>query len=274
MANDGQFQQGVARTYSKVCVECDKPFTATSGRQRKCQACRSCEWCGAELRYSHQRFCGQSCSGKWKASNCEAVARALADGRRHPNRGLGISRYRTGRPRPDMRAENNWNWKGGTYGTIRHTQMSRAEYKAWRLAVFKRDGFTCVLCQRVGVRLQAHHIHPWRSSPERWFDVSNGVALCGSCHRGIGNREEDFIERFDRHVRTSEPVELTGDERSRFMPFVTACATCRKALVRPRWHRKKRLHFCDMACKRRFEGKIGNDWRGYTAGRVTPSSAP
>lgn len=62
------------------------------------------------------------------------------------------------------------------------------EYKQWRLSVFRRDGFRCVLC---GVKsgngstviLNADHIKPFSSYPELRFDLNNGRTLCVPCHK-------------------------------------------------------------------------------------------
>ena len=56
-------------------------------------------------------------------------------------------------------------------------------YKAWRMAVLIRDNFTCQRCGKKGGYLEADHIKPFAYFPELRFDVSNGRALCPSCHR-------------------------------------------------------------------------------------------
>ena len=133
---------------TKVCILCDRPFGTNSGRRTRCPDCCKCRWCGAQLTHPNtaRRFCDNSCAGKWKMQNSPAAAAALSEGRNHPNRGKGIAAYWTGRPRPDMRGENNPNWNGGEVRQTRHTEMGRVEYKVWRQTVFKRDGYACVLC--------------------------------------------------------------------------------------------------------------------------------
>lgn len=84
-----------------------------------------------------------------------------------------------------MRGENTYHWKGGTYGTERHREMSRQEYKIWRLSVFERDNWTCQSCGIRGVYLEAHHPKTWKEYPELRFDVNNGVTLCKPCHNLI-----------------------------------------------------------------------------------------
>lgn len=56
-----------------------------------------------------------------------------------------------------------------------------AEHQAWRSAVIKRAGGQCKKCGRSGCRLFADHIIELRDGGAP-FDVTNGEALCGSCH--------------------------------------------------------------------------------------------
>lgn len=81
-----------------------------------------------------------------------------------------------------MTGENAHHWKGGTYGTERHREMGRIEYKKWRSDVFERDNWTCQTCQIRGVYLEAHHIKSWAEYKELRYDLTNGVTLCKPCH--------------------------------------------------------------------------------------------
>lgn len=84
---------------------------------------------------------------------------------------------------PTKRGKEAYHWKGGTYGTERHRDMSRSEYKKWRISVFERDDYTCQHCKIRGCELQAHHIKSWKNHPELRYDIANGLTLCISCHR-------------------------------------------------------------------------------------------
>lgn len=79
------------------------------------------------------------------------------------------------------KGENNPNWKGGITPITEQIRGS-FEYKEWRTKVFTRDNFTCVVCEKVGGRLEAHHIKRFRDYPELRFSVDNGVTLCKECH--------------------------------------------------------------------------------------------
>ncbi len=68
----------------------------------------------------------------------------------------------------------------------RFAKFQTEEYKNWRSAVLKRDGFRCVVCKRgkpeVKV-LQADHILSWSRHPESRFDIDNGRTLCLYHHK-------------------------------------------------------------------------------------------
>lgn len=84
------------------------------------------------------------------------------------------------------KGENNPNWRGGVSSinkTERQQFMGTLEYKQWRLSVFIRDDFSCVLCGVRGVRLNADHIQSYAEYPDLRLDLSNGRTLCEPCHR-------------------------------------------------------------------------------------------
>lgn len=187
--NSGSFKNGW-QGY-KNCKNCGNEFLATSGSRRFCDECIKqmtiCPVCGKE-KSIYDRFCSNSCAGKWKYQNSEKVRNAIQIGQTiaHEQEAWRKSIAKlTGRPRPQFRKENNPNWKGGTYAIERHIWMGRIEYNNWRKEIFERDNYTCQLCGEIGGRLNAHHILTWCKYPELRFDVNNGITLCKQCHQKV-----------------------------------------------------------------------------------------
>lgn len=76
--------------------------------------------------------------------------------------------------------EKHWNWKGGIT-PVRKKLHETFEYRQWRKAVLKRDNRTCQMCGSTS-NIEADHIKRWREHSELRHDISNGRALCRSCH--------------------------------------------------------------------------------------------
>lgn len=73
-------------------------------------------------------------------------------------------------------------------------------YVRWADHVRRRDHFTCVICGRKGVAVNAHHLNAWASFPDERYDVDNGVTLCIFHH-------EDFHEKYGKGKNTREQFE-------------------------------------------------------------------
>jgi hypothetical protein len=56
------------------------------------------------------------------------------------------------------------------------------EYKKWRVAVLKRDNYTCQYCP-AKINLEAHHIKPYATHKNLRLIVKNGITLCATCHK-------------------------------------------------------------------------------------------
>lgn len=65
--------------------------------------------------------------------------------------------------------------------TDRYERYSK-EAKKWRVAVFKRDDYTCKACGIRGGYLEAHHILPFAFFPEKRYEIDNGMTMCRECH--------------------------------------------------------------------------------------------
>lgn len=109
---------------------------------------------------------------------------------------LGIEVWNKGKEFHQIKGNKNPNWRGGiTKLTYKIRDCFR--YKQWRSDIFKRDNWTCQICNKRGCYLEAHHslkkfseilfnngvdsMDKAYSCIELW-DVNNGVTLCIDCH--------------------------------------------------------------------------------------------
>ena len=85
-----------------------------------------------------------------------------------------------------VRGERHGMWKGGIT-PLMHLLRSTPEYKAWRLAVYKRDHWTCQDCGKHCDEKQivAHHLKSFKDYPELRYEISNGITFCRKCHLNV-----------------------------------------------------------------------------------------
>jgi len=88
-----------------------------------------------------------------------------------------------GNKRNARKGEKNHNWKGGIskeHNRLRHS----LEYVLWRNEVYKRDRWTCKICNKRCQKgnIVAHHLKLFSEVPELRFTVTNGITLCRKCH--------------------------------------------------------------------------------------------
>lgn len=108
------------------------------------------------------------------------------------------------KPRPNMSGKNNYmygkrgklspNWKE-IKKRMDRPEVALADYREWRLSVFKRDNFICQRCKDGnGGNLNAHHIYAWKFFPSLRYESWNGVTLCQKCHQYVHSNKN---ERYD-----------------------------------------------------------------------------
>lgn len=161
---------------AKLCGHCGVELTGSKRQQKFCSVLcgalnrapamrqprlneareKPCEHCGELFGLSQQhdnlakfrarRFCSTKC----------AAAVNLKSGEAHPR------------------------WKPGL-----KQRSTRGGQIQWRLAVKKRDAWTCQGCGQQGGTLHAHHVHEFAKYPDKRWDTSNGITLCFACHRDI-----------------------------------------------------------------------------------------
>lgn len=76
----------------------------------------------------------------------------------------------------------------------------------WRKGVYRKDNYTCRICNKRGGHLNAHHLYSWSAFPDKRFNIDNGVTLCRKCHKkfhsayGIKNNTREQFESFRKET--------------------------------------------------------------------------
>lgn len=172
---------------------------------------RICEYCGHSynirlktekpFQYLRRRFCSNSCKMKklrdeWKNKLYTRIYPKVQIQCKNCGKIRYVPPSRSMRPFCDRQCmaiyydenhhgSNHWNWKGGIT-ELRNRDNDSPEYKQWRKAVFKRDGYKCVRCgnDKSG-QLRAHHIKEYSIYPELRYEIDNGLTVCEDCHKEI-----------------------------------------------------------------------------------------
>jgi hypothetical protein len=88
---------------------------------------------------------------------------------------------------------------------------NQTAYDDWRNAVLERDNYRCIISGRTD-NLQAHHVLPKAEgmSPEKAFDVSNGITLNVEVHQRIHSLIKTGID-FQEAIEIVSNEYQTGD---------------------------------------------------------------
>lgn len=141
---------------AKPCAKCGQDFFP-HGPQKRCNSCRllTCGFCGKQFvsptGHRGQKFCSQKCQAS-RPQNLERLLRCRG------------TKPRTYHLRMDVRKRGN------------------ALDREWTQTILKRDGYRCRRCGGTK-KLQAHHIKPYADFPRLRYVLSNGLTLCGDCHK-------------------------------------------------------------------------------------------
>lgn len=204
-----------------TCLHCKKEFERSKARVdigeykfcsnacvgkylKKDRADRICEFCGESFQTTQHLvnigkglFCSKKCSlvsrKNGKMVNCQHCNKEFYLVPSKHDKYCSVTCGALGRIGKYTR-EKNGKWKG----ELRKNKGSRAshELRDWRKAVYERDNYRCTKCDKIGERLNAHHLIPWRESIDLRFEIENGITLCVPCHLKI--HEEDRKNRWKK----------------------------------------------------------------------------
>jgi len=161
------------------CIDCGKQLCGRSSKSKRCFSCYSKTTLGKNnpnwknaARYSKCVVCGKKI--RKTSSRCKSCA----------NKG-----------------ELNPSWIDGIT-PLRNRIARSKKYILWGKNVFKRDKWTCQICDKHGYSLEAHHkkefikmirenniktLEEALRCAELW-NIKNGITLCKNCHDLIGHK--------------------------------------------------------------------------------------
>ena len=200
------------------------------GKVKKCPVCGTEKYFKPSELKRNRRFCSRTCSGifskgkpKKKFTKETKLKMSIA---KTGKKGKESSHWKGGKPnckicgklltnynamhckkcRGQINSErNHYRWIKDRTLVKRREQRSNAEYKQWRLKVWKRDSFKCkmssVECQG---RLEAHHILNWKEHPKLRYKINNGITLCQAHHPRKRAEEKRLESLFVKLVSVSK----------------------------------------------------------------------
>lgn len=181
---DTKFKQTATRTYcSGECSAKARGKAMVKEHHGKKLVCFTCSDTFYSKHHSDRdvQYCSTKCYGKSliidKSVEC-GICKKVFDTYRHRTQKY-CSMKCMGKANS---GHNSSAWRGGV-STENELARSSTEYKEWRTAVFKRDRYMCVMCDKKGVKLNADHIKPFAYYKELRYDINNGRTLCEPCHR-------------------------------------------------------------------------------------------
>lgn len=152
------------------CKQCGKEMRTFKSREQDCcsQKCAYLYWPQSKYVSFTCKSCGKTKMVPPYKQTClhRMYCDKICAGKAHSQKVLG---------------QNNANWKGGFSLAPRGINWKKQSCLAR-----KRDGYTCQVCQKVGI--QVHHIVPFRLFGGDWKRanvLSNLITLCASCHSKV-----------------------------------------------------------------------------------------
>ena len=168
-----------------------------------------CQTCGKSFyvkpcREITAKFCSIKCKGEWMGKNQRGKDNPHWHGGKekkeclHCKKSFHVIQYRRNTAKfcsekcmgKYWRKENSPHWKGGKLLYV-------PNYTKLKTIVLKRGNYTCGLCSST-YNIELHHIYPQTKYPELTYNMDNIILLCYNCHMYFKQREESFIDFFER----------------------------------------------------------------------------
>ncbi len=178
----------------------------------------NCDICRTKFRRKPSRigkrnFCSNNCKKIWQKNyyNRPEMRQRFSE-REKKRKRIFTLEYRQ-KMSIRFSGKNHPQWKGGITPINKRIKNSFL-YKEWREKVFKRDDWTCQLCnKRSGkgelVFLHPHHIYSFAKYPQLRLKAWNGITLCKDCHLKLHKLLKTLSKiLFDRKLTKEEKCVL------------------------------------------------------------------
>lgn len=173
---------------------------------------KTCRYCGASLnlaRHKKREFCSKNCFDTWQRGKpnlkltitkidktCAVCGKHFQVTPAHDYRKYcSMICYGSSKIGKHFNIrDRNGQWKGGV-SLLHDSERRTSQYETWRIAVFKRDNYTCQDCNTRGGCLHAHHLYPFAQFPHLRHVLSNGRTLCEKCHNKTKQHEYEYLKQ-------------------------------------------------------------------------------
>jgi len=230
----GQNNPNYSNAAEKICEHCGKTFSSYSKTARFCS-----QSCAAKVTQTHEKLVRMASMPKPKPVIVPREHHCIDCGAIVPKRRMRCEQCKTygtkslrvcvvcGRGFKSVKykktcsveclnkhksirqqGEQSHLWQGGKTDETRKARNS-STYDQWRVAVFKRDDYTCQMCNCRGGKLAAHHIKTFSKNRHIALELWNGITLCWSCHRSIKGKEPQYEQQFYQHTQGQAAIVRT-----------------------------------------------------------------
>lgn len=178
-------------TYKEIALKLKRTMNSISkklGRlelENKIKLSTEDEWICKCGKYKDRRakIC-KTCWNKLPKSEASNRKRSLTlNGKRKPEGfriGHEVKQETKDKIRKTKEGEKNYNWKGDFDNKLR--RYGRSDWNRLKKEIYKRDNYTCQICENKNDTLHAHHKLDWEKYPELAFNKENIITLCNKCH--------------------------------------------------------------------------------------------
>ena len=160
---------------------------------------------------SGQKKRNENRNGQKKRHGCSVETRKkMSEAAKGHHRNLGRkhsveTRKKMSKNHARISGKNHTRYNPNLTDEERNDKRDYPDYYEWRVAVYKRDKYTCQHCRdKSNGSLNAHHIESYKDNPKLRIVITNGITFCKKCHVNFHHqygREHNTKEQFESYIK-------------------------------------------------------------------------